>query len=328
MSDQAGKRENGNFEFSHIDYLELYVGNAFQSAYFYQRVLGFDIVAYKDLTMGSKDQVSYLLRQGNIRLLLTSGIDPSSPVFNHVNRHSDSVKDIAFNTVHSLVERKSGSKGFYLPGYQPYSHRGDKTTGIGVKEIDHMAICVNPDQMREWCDFYKNTLGFYTSHAEDVYTENSGMKSEVVRLESENFKFVIIEPAASKNKSQIEEFLNFNQGEGVQHFAFLTDDIIETVKTLKEHGIQFLNIPDAYYEDLLPRVAPIEENLWDLQEFGILADRDEQGYLLQVFSKPLQSRPTLFIEVIQREGATGFGSGNIKALFKALEKEQQRRGNL
>jgi len=363
-------QKKGNFNFHQIDYLELYVGNAFQAAHFYQKVLGFDIIAYKDLTMGSKDCVSYLVQQGTIRLLLTSGVNPSSPIFHHVHVHGDGVKDIAFTTsnvkeafemavqlgavpvqtpkihqdadsqlvtaaiktfgetIHTLLERQKGSETFFLPGYQPYHSKEEKKTGIGLKMIDHLAICVNQGEMEKWCDFYKNTLGFYTSHKEDVYTEYSGMKSEVVQLDAEGINFPIIEPASSRKRSQIAEFLDFYQGAGVQHMAFLSEDIIRSVRILKNRGIQFLNIPDAYYEDLLERVGPIEENPRDLQELGILVDRDQHGYLLQIFSKPLQSRPTLFFELIRRKGAKGFGSGNIRALYQALEKEQSQRGNL
>ena len=364
------QQKKGNSNFHQIDHLELYVGNSFQAAHFYQKTLGFDIIAYKDLTIDSKDRVSYLVQQGDIRLLLTSGVNPSSPIFHHVHVHGDGVKDIAFTTanareafesavkagavpvqsptiyqdadgqlitaalatfgetIHTLVERQNGLETFFLPGYQPYNSLEENKTGIGLKMIDHLAICVNQGEMEKWCDFYKDTLGFYTSHKEDVFTAYSGMRSEVVRLDAEGLNFPIIEPAPSKKQSQIAEFLNFYQGAGVQHMAFLTEDIIQSVRTLKKRGITFLNIPDTYYEDLSDRVGPIEEKLHDLQELGILVDRDQHGYLLQIFSKPLQSRPTLFFEVIQRKGAVGFGSGNIRALYQALEKEQSLRGNL
>jgi 4-hydroxyphenylpyruvate dioxygenase len=359
--------------FRQIDYVELYVGNAFQTAHFFRAVLGFEIAAYQDLTTGSKDIVSYLVRQGDIRLLFTSAGDASSTVSRHVQVHGDGVKDIAFatsnvaetfgmaveagavpvtkpvthedahgqitsasistfgDTVHSLVERRTGQTGtdsFYLPGYRPYTCVEEKTAGTGLEHIDHFAVCLEQGQLQKWCDFYKNSLGFYSSHKEDIYTEYSGMNSEVVRLDPDSIKFAMIEPGPGKKKSQVQEFLNYYQGEGVQHIAFLTHDIIESVRTLKKRGIEFLTIPATYYEALEKRVGDIEEELPGLQESGVLVDRDHKGYLLQVFSKPIQARPTFFIEVIQRKGAVGFGSGNIKALFEAIEKEQRLRGNL
>jgi 4-hydroxyphenylpyruvate dioxygenase len=199
---------------------------------------------------------------------------------------------------------------------------------MSLTEIDHFGTSIEAGTLNEWVDYYRQVFGFQLVYEEDVVTANSAMHSKVVQSRSGIVKFPMQEPALGKRKSQIEEYLESYHGSGVQHLALLTDNIIATVQALRESGIDFLYTPDTYYEALEHRVGTIEEDIDELREQHILIDRDEWGYLLQIFSKPVQSRPTFFIELIQRKDARGFGSGNIKALFEAVERDQALRGNL
>ena len=232
-------------------------------------------------------------------------------------------------TIHTFVERKN-YKGVFLPGYQPRkSHY--KNQGIGLKYIDHCVGNVELGEMDTWVDFYEKVMGFkllMTFDDEDISTEYSALMSKVVSNGNGYIKFPINEPAEGKKKSQIEEYLDFYNGPGVQHMAIATDDIIHTVGELRKRGVEFLEVPASYYDDLLDRVGQIDEELLPLKELNILVDRDDEGYLLQIFTKPVQDRPTLFFEIIQRKGAKSFGKGNFKALFEAIEREQELRGNL
>ncbi len=232
-------------------------------------------------------------------------------------------------TLHTFVERKN-YKGVFLPGYKPVSNKL-KTTPIGLKHVDHCVGNVELGQMNRWVKFYEEVMGFkllITFDDKDISTEYSSLMSKVVSNGNGYIKFPINEPAKGKKKSQIEEYLDFYHGAGVQHIAIATDDIIHTVTELKNRGVEFLRVPEIYYSDVKQRVGHINEDWKELQKLNILIDRDEEGYLLQIFSKPVQDRPTLFFEIIERNGAKSFGKGNFKALFEAIELEQELRGNL
>ena len=232
-------------------------------------------------------------------------------------------------TIHSFVERKN-YRGAFLPGYQQRKS-SINVNPIGLQYIDHCVGNVELGQMNRWVGFYEKVMGFkllITFDDEDISTEYSALMSKVVSNGNGYIKFPINEPAKGKKKSQIEEYLDFYQGPGVQHIAIATEDIIFTVSELRNRGIEFLHVPDTYYSEVLDRVGTIKEDLDELRKLNILVDRDEEGYLLQIFTKPLQDRPTLFFEIIERNGAKSFGKGNFKALFESIEREQALRGNL
>ena len=353
------------------DYVEFYVGNAKQAAHFYKTAFGFQSHAYAGLETGMKDRVSYVLKQDKIRLVLTTALNSSSPIGEHVKKHGDGVKVIALwvedakksweettkrgaksyqeptttsdehgevvlsgihtygETVHVFVERNN-YKGFFMPGFRKWESNYNPTS-TGLLYVDHCVGNVGWYQMNPWVKFYEEVMGFkniLSFDDNDISTEYSALMSKVMSNGNGFVKFPINEPAEGKKKSQVEEYLDFYNGEGVQHVAIATADIVSTVTELQKRGIEFLNIPTSYYETVLERVGKIDEDLAPLQKLGILIDRDEEGYLLQIFSKPLQDRPTLFFEIIQRKGAKSFGKGNFKALFEALEREQDARGNL
>ena len=234
------------------------------------------------------------------------------------------------DTVHVFVERQN-YRGAFLPGYVKWENPHFKTTDAGLLYVDHCVGNVGWNQMNRWVKFYEEVMGFkniLTFDDEDISTEFSALMSKVMSNGNGYVKFPINEPAEGRKKSQIEEYLEFYRGEGVQHIAMATNDIVTTVRELMSRGVEFLRVPAAYYDDLLSRVGHIDEDLEPLKELGILVDRDNEGYLLQLFSKPVEDRPTLFFEIIQRKGAKSFGKGNFKALFEAMEREQARRGNL
>jgi 4-hydroxyphenylpyruvate dioxygenase len=355
------------------DHVELWVGNAKQSSYFYEHAFGFRPVAYAGPETGIRDRASYVLEQGDARFVVSSALRPDHEIARHAHMHGDGVKDVAFRvpdateayrqalqrgargvdeprwledehgrvelasigtygeTIHTFVNREDYA-GPYLPGYRAIeSGDGQVPLGIGLKLIDHVVGNVELGRMNHWVEFYERCLGFrelthFTDEA--ISTEYSALMSKVMMGGDGRFKLPINEPAEGKRKSQIEEYLEFYGGPGVQHIAFATDDIVSTVESLRERGIRFLNTPDAYYEDVGDRVGEIDEDWSALRRLKILADRDDEGYLLQIFTKTAQDRPTLFFEVIERHGAVGFGEGNFKALFEAIEREQALRGNL
>ena len=357
------------------DYVEFYVGNAKQAAYFYRSAFGMRLTAYRGSETGTRDRASWLVEQGKIRLVLTTALAPEHPVAEHVRLHGDGVRDIALwvddaesayrettrrgargvrepeilrdeqgevrisaiathgDTMRSYVERRN-YRGVFLPGFVPVEHaeQADSVARpVGLKYIDHMVGNVGWGAMNTWVDFYRDVMGFRLyQHFDDkdIGTEYSALMSKVMSNGNERVKFPINEPAAGKRKSQIEEYLDFYHGPGVQHIAMATDNIIDTVTRLRDQGIEFLRVPSTYYEDLTARTGPIDEPVNRLRELGILVDRDDEGYMLQIFTKPVEDRPTLFYEVIQRKGSRSFGKGNFKALFEALEREQARRGNL
>ena len=233
------------------------------------------------------------------------------------------------DTIHTIVQR-DGYTGLFMPGYMPKTS-SQPVTPVGFQFVDHCVGNVELGGMNKWAAFYRDVLGF-TEYIhfddQDISTEYSALMSKVMAGGRGRIKFPINEPAQGKRKSQIEEYLDYNGGPGVQHLAMLTDDIVATVSELCARGIQFLYVPSAYYDMLEERVGTIDENIADLKNLGILVDRDDEGYLLQIFTKPVSDRPTLFFEIIQRKGARGFGKGNFKALFESIEREQDLRGNL
>ncbi|HEY1583910.1 MAG TPA: 4-hydroxyphenylpyruvate dioxygenase [Chthoniobacterales bacterium] len=232
-------------------------------------------------------------------------------------------------TVHLFIERQNYN-GPFMPGFEKWDP-GYETKSTGLQYVDHCVGNVGWNQMNPWVQFYEEVMGFrniLSFDDKDISTEYSALMSKVMSNGNGFVKFPINEPAEGKKKSQVEEYLDFYGGEGVQHVAIATKDIVTTVADLQSRGVEFLKIPPSYYETVLDRVGKIDEDLEPLQRLGILIDRDDEGYLLQIFSKPVEDRPTLFFEIIQRKGAKSFGKGNFKALFEALEKEQDRRGNL
>jgi len=232
-------------------------------------------------------------------------------------------------TIHKFVERKN-YKGAFMPGFVP-AESTIKIESIGLEVIDHCVGNVELGKMNEWVKFYEDVMGFkmiITFDDNDISTEYSALMSKVVSNGNGFVKFPINEPAEGKKKSQIDEYLEFYNGAGVQHIALLTNDVIKTVTALQERGVAFLKVPTTYYDELQARVGKIDENIDDLKHLGILVDRDDEGYLLQIFTKPVEDRPTVFYEIIQRKGAKSFGKGNFKALFEAIEREQAIRGNL
>jgi 4-hydroxyphenylpyruvate dioxygenase len=354
------------------DHLELWVGNAKQAAYFYERALGFAQTAYCGPETGVRDRASYLLEQGEIRLVLTSGLRADSEICRFAALHGDGVKDVALRVpdatnayreavqrgarsvvephwveddlgrvelatiatygenVHTFVNR-SQYEGAHLPGYVSVSTNGAAPDGLGLLAVDHVVGNVELGRMDHWVEFYERVLGFTELiHFSDeaIHTEYSALMSKVMTDGEGKIKFPINEPAEGKRRSQIEEYLDYHGGPGVQHVALQSDDIVGTVAALQERGVRFLDTPDTYYDDLAERVGEISEDYDDLRRLRILADRDEEGYLLQIFTKTAQDRPTLFFEVIERHGARGFGEGNFKALFESIEREQALRGNL
>lgn len=353
------------------DYIEFYVGNAKQSAMYYQVALGFELIAYAGPETGIRDRASYVLRQDKITIVLTTSLFPDTEVSNHVNEHGDGVKVLAIwvddaekswkettsrgaesagepkvikdengevklasiktygETLHTFVERKNYN-GPFLPGYVAKKSEL-QVKPIGLKYVDHCVGNVGWGQMNKWVEFYEKVMGFkllITFDDKDISTEYSALMSKVVSNGNGYIKFPINEPAEGKKKSQIEEYIDYYKGAGVQHIAVATDDIIETVGEMRKRGVEFLEVPETYYNDLHDRVGEIEEDIKPLKDLNILVDRDPEGYLLQIFTKPVQDRPTVFYEIIQRKGATSFGKGNFKALFEAIEREQELRGNL
>nr|WP_298994469.1 4-hydroxyphenylpyruvate dioxygenase [uncultured Allomuricauda sp.] len=233
-------------------------------------------------------------------------------------------------TVHIFVERKDYN-GTFLPGFVKWETPHYNPAPVGLKFVDHMVGNVGWNKMNHWVEFYEKVMGFVNILSfddNDISTDYTALMSKVMSNGNGRIKFPINEPAEGKKKSQVEEYLDFYEGEGVQHIAVATDDIIKTVKELRSRGVEFLRVPDTYYEAVTDRVGKIDEDIAPLKELGILVDRDDEGYLLQIFTRPVEPRPTMFFEIIQRKGAQSFGKGNFKALFEAIEREQELRGTL
>lgn len=365
----------GDVAIEDFDCLEIYCESAKQLSFMLTNGFGFRPLAYKGPETGCRDSVSYVLRQGGGRLVVTSYLNPTSPIAHFVMKHGTGVRDVAYrvpdceaayyaalakgarsaeaptlwsdehgsvkraaictygDTIHSLVERKE-YYGAFWPGYVPFGAVFPDvidTPEAGIARIDHVVGNVELGKMDEWVRFYETILGFsqlkhFTDS--DISTEYSALMSKVMWGGEGKIKMPINEPAQGRRKSQIEEYLDFNGGPGVQHIAFQTDDILGCVERLRERGVRFLRVPSTYYDEVPQRVGSIKEDISRIAGLGILVDRDDDGYLLQIFTKTIHDRPTLFFEIIQREGSQGFGKGNFKALFEAIEREQQDRGNL
>ncbi|PWI58971.1 4-hydroxyphenylpyruvate dioxygenase [Sulfoacidibacillus thermotolerans] len=355
----------------YLDYIEFYVGNAKQAAYFLAHAFGFVPFAYRGLETGSRERVSYALKQGSTVIVVTSALHPDHEIGEFVRLHGDGVKDVAFavddvqkayeaavlrgargivppytvqdeygvvsravigtygDTVHTLIARES-YQGTFMPGFVPYA-ASYSVQEKGLVQFDHVVGNVELGKMEEWVHYYRQALGFsqfISFDDQDINTEYSALMSKVMANHSGRIKLPINEPATGRKKSQIQEFLDFYAGPGVQHVALLTHDIKATVRALQASGVEFLRTPHSYYEHLRATMGDIEEGIDELEELNILLDRDEEGYLLQIFTRPVVDRPTFFFEIIQRKGSRGFGKGNFKALFEAIEREQALRGNL
>lgn len=354
------------------DYVEFYVGNAKQAAYFYRAAFGMKLTAYSGPETGVRDRASYVLQQNKIRFVLTTPLDPQHDISYHVATHGDGVHDVALwvndaeaayrettkrgarglrppqtlrddfgevriaaiatygETIHSFVDR-SRYHGPFLPGYAAAPEHDPIARPVGLLHVDHMVGNVGWGEMDTWVKFYQDVMGFSLyQHFDDkdISTEYSALMSKVMSNGNGRVKFPINEPAEGRRKSQIEEYLEYYKGPGVQHIALATNDVIDTVTKLRNQGVEFLRVPTTYYDELEGRVGKIDEPVDQLAELGILVDRDDEGYMLQIFTKPVEDRPTLFYEIIQRKGSRSFGKGNFKALFEAIEREQALRGNL
>jgi len=359
------------------DAIVFVVGNATQTAHYYQSAWGMELVAYSGPENGQRDHKSFVLKSGSIRFVINGAVSPDSPLIAHHAKHGDGVVDIALEvpdvdkcvaqakragarvvrdaedisdehgtvriasiatygeTVHTLVDR-SRYTGPYLPGYAARTSTYVKREGAPKRlfqALDHIVGNVELGRMDEWVTFYNKVMGFVNMAefiGDDIATDYSALMSKVVANGNHRVKFPLNEPAIAKRKSQIDEYLEFYNGPGAQHLALATNDIIRTVDELRANGVEFLDTPDSYYEDdeLRARIGNVRVPIEELQRRKILVDRDEDGYLLQIFTKPLGDRPTVFFEIIERHGSLGFGKGNFKALFEAIEREQELRGNL
>ncbi|HZJ07315.1 MAG TPA: 4-hydroxyphenylpyruvate dioxygenase [Nocardioidaceae bacterium] len=365
------------FPVTAMDAVCFVVGNATQTATFYQLALGMDLEAYRGPENGCRDSRSYVLRSGSARFVFTGGVAPDSPLLDHHRAHGDGVVDLPLEvpdvdrciaharsvgatileephdvsdelgtvrtaaiatygeTRHTLVDR-SKYDGPYLPGYAAAATTVTRAEGHPrrlFQAVDHCVGNVELGRMDEWVDFYNRVMGFVNMAefiGDDIATDYSALMSKVVASGNHRVKFPLNEPAIAARKSQIDEYLEFYDGAGCQHIALATNDILRTVDNLRANGIEFLDVPDSYYEDpeLRERIGKVRTPVEELKKRRILVDRDEDGYLLQIFTKPMGDRPTVFYEFIERHGSLGFGKGNFKALFEAIEREQEARGNL
>jgi 4-hydroxyphenylpyruvate dioxygenase len=365
------------FPVTAMDAVCFVVGNATQTAIFYQLAFGMDLEAYRGPETGYRDSKSYVLRSGSARFVFTGGVVPDHDLHDHHHRHGDGVVDLALEvpdvdrciaharsvgatileephdvtdehgtvrtaaiatygeTRHTLVDR-SRYTGPYLPGYVARTTTVSRAEGHPKRlfqAVDHCVGNVELGRMDEWVEFYNKVMGFVNMAefvGDDIATEYSALMSKVVASGNHRVKFPLNEPAVAKKKSQIDEYLEFYTGAGCQHIALATGDLLRTVDLLRDNGIEFLDTPDSYYDDpeLRARIGKVRVPIEELKKRGILVDRDEDGYLLQIFTKPLGDRPTVFFEFIERHGSLGFGKGNFKALFEAIEREQELRGNL
>ncbi len=365
------------FPVTAMDAVVFVVGNATQTAKWYQLAFGMDLVAYSGPETGSKDSKAYVLKAGSARFVISGGVSPKSTLLDHHRKHGDGVADLALevpdvdkciaharkvgavvleepndvtdehgtirraaiaaygDTRHTLIDR-SKYDGPYLPGFVAAATKVTRPEGHPKRlfqAVDHVVGNVELGKMDEWVAFYNKVMGFVNMAefiGDDIATDYSALMSKVVANGNHRVKFPLNEPAVAKKKSQIDEFLEFYDGAGAQHIALATNDILRTVDIMRANGVEFLNTPDSYYEDpeLRARIGEVRVSIDELQSRGILVDRDEDGYLLQIFTAPIGDRPTVFYELIERHGSLGFGKGNFKALFEAIEREQERRGNL
>lgn len=363
------------------DAIVFVVGNATQTAHYYQSVWGMELIGYSGPETGNRDHKSFVLRSGSIRFVVKGAVSPDSPLIAHHTAHGDGVVDISLEvpdvdkciaqaratgarvvrepenvqdehgtvriaeiatygeTIHSLVQRTVDGQtygGVYLPGYVAKSSTFVKREGAPKRlfqALDHIVGNVELGKMDEWVGFYNRVMGFVNMAefvGDDIATDYSALMSKVVASGNHRVKFPLNEPAIAKKRSQIDEYLDFYGGPGAQHLALATNDILRTVDELRKEGVEFLDTPDAYYDDpqMRARIGEVRVPIEELKSRKILVDRDEDGYLLQIFTKPLGDRPTVFFEIIERHGSLGFGIGNFKALFESIEREQDKRGNL
>ncbi|MEN3123613.1 4-hydroxyphenylpyruvate dioxygenase [Janibacter sp. LM] len=363
------------------DAIVFVVGNATQTAHYYQSAWGMELVGYSGPEHGNRDHKAFVLRSGSIRFVVKGAVSPDSPLIAHHTAHGDGVVDISLEvpdvdkcvaqakaagarvvrepeyvsdehgtvriaeiatygeTIHSLVQRTVDGRtyaGVYLPGYVAKESTFVKRDGAPKRlfqALDHIVGNVELGKMDEWVGFYNRVMGFVNMAefiGDDIATEYSALMSKVVANGNHRVKFPLNEPAIAKKRSQIDEYLDFYRGPGAQHLALATNDILRTVDELRTEGVEFLDTPDAYYDDpeMRARIGEVRVPIEELKARGILVDRDEDGYLLQIFTKPLGDRPTVFFEIIERHGSLGFGKGNFKALFESIEREQDKRGNL
>ncbi|HCE60523.1 4-hydroxyphenylpyruvate dioxygenase [Janibacter terrae] len=363
------------------DAIVFVVGNATQTAHYYQSAWGMELVGYSGPEHGNRDHKAFVLRSGSIRFVVKGAVSPDSRLIAHHTAHGDGVVDISLEvpdvdkcvaqakaagarvvrepedvsdehgtvriaeiatygeTIHSLVQRTVDGRtygGVYLPGYVAKESTFVKRDGAPKRlfqALDHIVGNVELGKMDEWVAFYNRVMGFVNMAefiGDDIATEYSALMSKVVANGNHRVKFPLNEPAIAKKRSQIDEYLDFYRGPGAQHLALATNDILRTVDELRTEGVEFLDTPDAYYDDpeMRARIGEVRVPIEELKARGILVDRDEDGYLLQIFTKPLGDRPTVFFEIIERHGSLGFGKGNFKALFESIEREQDKRGNL
>lgn len=355
-----------------IDHIEFYVGNGMHSAYYYVNAFGFKQIAYKGPETGSKEIVSYVLEQGNIRLVFTAPILPNHPITHFLSLHGDAVRSVAFlvddakkawdlainngaqsaqepmiiedsdgiyvsaavslygDIIHKFIEREKYS-GHFSPGYFKNENSSEFNSSVGLSEIDHCTSNVEKGKLEEWINYYKKVLGFtdfFSLDDNDIYTDYSALMTKVVANKNQNIKLPLIQPIDKKWKSQIQEFIEYNSGPGVQHIAVTTNDIIKTVTLLRERGVLFLEISKEYYLEMQERIGNSGDNIDTIIDLNIMIDKENNGFIYQAFTKPLVDRPTFFIEIIQRKGAKAFGKGNVKEFFNALTLEQSKRGNI
>ncbi|MCW4600940.1 4-hydroxyphenylpyruvate dioxygenase [Janibacter hoylei] len=373
--------ERDPFPVTGWDAIVFVVGNATQTAHYYQSAWGMELVGYSGPEHGNRDHKAFVLKSGSIRFVVKGAVNPDSPLIAHHAKHGDGVVDISLEvpdvdkciaqakaagatvlqepetvsdehgsvrigaiatygeTRHTLVQRTIDGQtyaGAYLPGYVERSSNFVKRDGVPKRlfqALDHIVGNVELGKMDEWVAFYNRVMGFVNMAefvGDDIATEYSALMSKVVANGNHRVKFPLNEPAIAKKKSQIDEYLEFYTGPGAQHLALATNDILRTVDELTTEGVEFLDTPDAYYDDpeMRARIGEVRVPIEELKKRKILVDRDEDGYLLQIFTKPLGDRPTVFFEIIERHGSLGFGKGNFKALFESIEREQDKRGNL
>ena len=373
--------ERDPFPVTGWDAIVFVVGNATQTAHYYQSAWGMELVGYSGPEYGNRDHKAFVLKSGSIRFVVKGAVSPDSPLIAHHAKHGDGVVDISLEvpdvdkciaqakaagatvlqepekvsdehgsvrigaiatygeTRHTLVQRTIDGQtyaGAYLPGYVERSSNFVKRDGAPKRlfqALDHIVGNVELGKMDEWVAFYNRVMGFVNMAefvGDDIATEYSALMSKVVANGNHRVKFPLNEPAIAKKKSQIDEYLEFYTGPGAQHLALATNDILRTVDELTTEGVEFLDTPDAYYDDpeMRARIGEVRVPIEELKKRKILVDRDEDGYLLQIFTKPLGDRPTVFFEIIERHGSLGFGKGNFKALFESIEREQDKRGNL
>ena len=373
--------ERDPFPVTGWDAIVFVVGNATQTAHYYQSAWGMELVGYSGPEHGNRDHKAFVLKSGSIRFVVKGAVSPDSPLIAHHTAHGDGVVDISLEvpdvdkciaqakaagatvlqepetvsdehgsvriaaiatygeTRHTLVQRTVDGQtygGVYLPGYVARSSAFVKREGAPKRlfqALDHIVGNVELGKMDEWVGFYNRVMGFVNMAefvGDDIATEYSALMSKVVANGNHRVKFPLNEPAIAKKKSQIDEYLEFYTGPGAQHLALATNDILRTVDELRKEGVEFLDTPDAYYDDpeMRARIGRVRVPIEELKKRKILVDRDEDGYLLQIFTKPLGDRPTVFFEIIERHGSLGFGKGNFKALFESIEREQDKRGNL